>query len=258
MFFTFAFQKRDQTTLKTKNPASSPALYLGEEVPGLRHKDKDLPMNKATFEKLFSIDRTAKYFSQHPGDDAKSMLHYQSNIEISEAFYPTISNLEVALRNSINHELSVKFGASDWYNFFPSSKSLNKLAFDISKAQNQIIARKELVSPSKVVAELTLGFLVRLFNVEFEMVLWKDLRKAFPFMPKQSRQRKIISAPLNRIRNLRNRTFHNEPVCWNLKLLKSQHYEILEVMEWINPDLAAWTKSFDRFDHVLSDISLKI
>ena len=38
------------------------------------------------------------------------------------------------------------------------------------------------IVPSKVIAEITLGFWVRLFNAEFERILWKDLRRAFPFM----------------------------------------------------------------------------
>lgn len=55
-----------------------------------------------------------------------------------------------------------------------------------------------------------------LLNNEYERVLWKDLRRAFPFMPKERRQRKNVSAPLNRFRAFRNRVFHNESICWNL------------------------------------------
>jgi hypothetical protein len=39
------------------------------------------------------------YFAAHPVDEAKAILHYQCNIEISEAAYPCLTFLEVGLRN---------------------------------------------------------------------------------------------------------------------------------------------------------------
>jgi hypothetical protein len=109
-----------------------------------------------------------------------------------------------------------------------------------------------------VVAELTFGFWVRLFNTEFELILWKDLRRAFPFMPKYLRKRKHISAPLNNFRNFRNRVFHNEPICWNFDKLQQIHDEIVEVLGWINKDLPLWIASFDRFDQVLQQVKIKL
>ena len=65
-------------------------------------------MNRNYLEKVFSTDRMGKYFAIRPADISKSMLHYQCNIRISEAFYPAISVLEVALRNSIDRESSAQ------------------------------------------------------------------------------------------------------------------------------------------------------
>ncbi len=61
---------------------------------------------------------------------------------MAEAFYPCLSVLEVALRNALSREL-------------------------------------EVITPSKIVAELTLGFWVSLLNAEYERILWKDLRRPF-------------------------------------------------------------------------------
>src|SRR5580658_3569348 len=133
-------------------------------------------MNKNYLEKVFSAERMQKYFVRRSGSEL-SILHYQCNIQVSEAFYPALSVLEVALRNSINRELTVKFDGSDWYNHFSTVPGLNNLLQEISAAQYQIARRHELVTPSKIVAELTLGFWVRLFNAEYERVLWKDLRR---------------------------------------------------------------------------------
>jgi len=176
-------------------------------------------MNRSYLEKIFSAERMQKYFALRPGDEPKSILHYQCNIQVSEALYPVISVMEVALRNSVNRELTIKFNGPDWYNHFSTTPGLNNLVKEISTAQYQITMRHELVTPSKIVAELTLGFWVRLFNAEYERVLWKDLRRAFPYLQKIDRQRHKVSAPLNNFRNIRNRIFHNEPICWNFSRL---------------------------------------
>jgi hypothetical protein len=65
-------------------------------------------------------------------------------------------------------------------------------------------------------------------------------------MPKAIRQRKNISAPLNRFRAFRNRVFHHEPICWNLEKIREIHSEMLLVMGWINSDVPIWIQSFDR------------
>lgn len=215
-------------------------------------------MDKTYLDKVFSEQRMQKYFHAHMGNEAKAMLHYQCNIAVSEAFYPVLSVLEVALRNSINRELQTKFGVDDWYTYFPVTAGLGKLMTDVTKAQSQIARRKELVTSSKIVAELTLGFWVRLFNAEFERILWKDLRRAFPWLPKKHRQRHNISAPLNNFRNFRNRIFHNEPICWNFANLQQRHDEMIKVLYWINKNLPPWIRSVDNLPVTLAAVQSKL
>lgn len=215
-------------------------------------------MNKVYLESLFSVERMQKYFILRPGEDAKSIAHYQCNIQMSEAFYPAISTLEVALRNSVNRALTRKYGGPDWYVHFPAAAPLAKLVNDINTAKAQISHRREPLTPPKIIAELTLGFWVRLFNTEYERILWKDLRLAFPHLPKPIRQRHTVSAPLNNFRHFRNRIFHHEPICWNLLRLKTMHDEMITVMGWINRDLPSWVGPIDRFDTVLQDVQRRL
>jgi hypothetical protein len=128
----------------------------------------------------------------------------------------------------------------------------------ISQANKQIAARKEIASPSKIVAELTLGFWVSLFNVEYERILWKDLRRVFPNMQKRERQRKNVAPPLNHFRSFRNRIFHHEPICWNLKKIKLIHSELITVLSWLNKDISIWLNDFDRFEIVYQNVKLKL
>lgn len=208
-------------------------------------------MDFATLEWVFSTDRLQPYLAFYKGDQKKATLHYQANLKISESFYTVLSLFEVALRNSLNRELSKLFGTHDWYLHL---HQLNALDRTINRAKNQILKRDEVVSSAKVIAELTPGFWISLFNAEYERTLWKDLRRAFPFLEKRERQRHRVSVPLNRIRNFRNRVYHNEPIAWNMQSLELIHNEIMEVLGWINRQLPEYAQSLSRFPTVLQTI----
>ncbi len=203
-------------------------------------------------------DGRGPYFEAHQGDEQKAILHYQCNIELSEAFCSSISVFEVALRNALNKELVAMAGREDWYAILPTTLGLTGLNRYVTQANKQIAGRREITTPSKIVAELTLGFWVSLLNAEYERLLWKDLRKAFPFIPKSQRQRKNISAPLNSFRTFRNRVFHHESICWNANKLREIHDEIRRVMSWIDKDISAWLEEFDRFEVVLESVEKRL
>ena len=163
--------------------------------------------DKSFFEKVFS-----RYFNLYPNDEARAILHYQCNLELAEAFYTSLSVFEVTLRNALSRELQTMTGRDDWYVVFANTPGLSRLNCYVTQASKQITGRHESITSSRVIAELTLGFWVSLLNSEYERLLWKDLRRAFPFMPKKDRQRKNVSAPLNTFRTFRNRVFHNESI----------------------------------------------
>lgn len=195
-----------------------------------------------------------RYFRLYPNDENRAITHYRCNLQLSEAMYPSLSVLEVTLRNSLCRELRTMTGRDDWYATFPNTPGLANLNKYITHAAKRISGRHEQVSPSKIIAELTLGFWVTLLNSEYEKVLWKDLRRAFPYMPKNRKQRKNVSAPLNRFRSFRNRVFHNESICWNIDRVKELHDEIITLLDWMNKDVPVWLALSDRFDSVSTDI----
>lgn len=195
-----------------------------------------------------------RYFRLYPQDENRAITHYRCNLRLSEAMYPSLSVLEVTLRNALCRELITMTGREDWYAIFPNTPGLIGLNKYITQASKQISGRHEQVTPPKIIAELTLGFWVSLLNSEYEKVLWKDLRRAFPYMPKKKRQRKNVSAPLNRLRAFRNRVFHNESICWNLDRVGELHEEILLLLGWMNKDVAGWLALSDRFEEVVVSI----
>lgn len=195
-----------------------------------------------------------RYFLLYPDDEARAIQHYRCNLQLAEAFYVSLSVFEVTLRNALCRELETMTGRKDWYAIFPTTPGLTNLNRYITQASKQIVGRHESITPSKVTAELTLGFWVSLVNSEYERLLWKDLRRAFPYMPKKLRQRKNVSAPLNTFRALRNRVFHNESICWNLDRVEEIHREMVTVMGWMNKDIPEWLYRIDRFDAVCRQI----
>lgn len=210
--------------------------------------------DKKFFEKVFSEARMKKYFALYPNDEAKAIRHYECNILLSESFYPCLSVVEVSVRNALSRELVAFAGRADWYTIFATTPGLNDLNKYISQAIKSIVSRNETVNPSKITAELTMGFWTSLLNRNYERILWKDLRRAFPNIPKQQRQRKKVAGFLNRIRHLRNRIDHNEPICWNLDKVTEMHSDIFLVMGWINKDIPAWTSKLDSFTNVIDTI----
>lgn len=195
-----------------------------------------------------------KYFALYPQDERKAISHYECNIRLSASFYPSMSILEVALKNALSRELRTYAGRVDWYYIFATTPGLTDLNKYISQARRMIAAREEAATPDKITAELTLGFWTSLLNRDYERILWKDLRRAFPFMPKKLRQRKVIAAYLNRFRHLRNRVDHNEPICWNVSRAEERHEDMLQVMTWINKDIPQWESRLDNFDKVCSEV----
>ena len=208
-------------------------------------------MDRHFYEKVFSTQRMEKYFNNYPNDEDKALLHYTSNIELSESFYSVLSMFEVSLRNSLNRELTEFFGTSEWYLRIDSVNGLRNLRNSINTAKRHIANRNETITANKVIAELTLGFWVRLLNAEYERILWKPLRKAFPYIEKSERQRNNISAPINKIRDFRNRVFHHEPISWRIDKLEETHHRIIMVMGWINKDLPQLANTIDRVPNVI-------
>ena len=227
-------------------------MGLGEELPGLHCKCmKKNEFDKNFFTASFSSARMKPYFDRYPGDEKKALRHYRQNIQLAEALLPSLSIFEVALRNTLIRELERFSGRKDWYTYFATVPALKALDIQVNVARQHIAKRGEMVTPDKINGELTMGFWVLLFNAKYERYLWKDLRKAFPYMPKPKRQRKYVSAPLNDIRALRNRVFHNESISWSLSHLEELHHSILEVCSWIHPAMPLWIKTVERFDRVV-------
>ena len=190
--------------------------------------------------------------NRHDNDLGKALNHYKINIFISQSFYPILSILEVGLRNSINYQLTRKFNDAKWFDNHEYIKIASRFHIDrISQARTNIMSEKKAITPGRIVSELSLGFWTSLFDLRFEMTLWKNLRLAFPNCPKEIRKRKTMSSKFNAIRKLRNRIFHHEAISWNLDVLQAYKTEIIEGINWLDKDLIGSTMELNAVDKTI-------
>lgn len=211
-------------------------------------------MHIENLHKWFSSQRFRKFEAYVNGNTSKAEELYKDNILLSEALYPVLSVFEVSLRNAIHLELEKYHGRADWYEewrYYPDLRTPLEL---IDDAITQIHDRQEDINPGKIIAEMTLGFWISLFNARYERYLWKPLRLCFKQIPKNQRQRQVVSSNLNKIRVLRNRVYHYEPICWNLNALEDNYQRIITTLGWIDQDLMKWCNDIDGFPDVLDEI----
>ena len=174
------------------------------------------------------------------------IARYLWNIRLSESLYPALQGVEVTLRNSIHRAVAENFGNRGWLDSLlvdPETKCLEN-------ARTKLRAQNKTPHADNLMPELNFGFWVGLFNNRYEGILWPLLLRAvFPYMPRRLRTQGYAFRRLRRIRNLRNRVFHHEPI-WYWHDLEQNHRNILEVIGWINPELLALVQLLDRFPEV--------
>lgn len=194
-----------------------------------------------------SSPRFNVYLAKTDNDLGKAHQLYKTNIELSESFYPILSVLEISLRNAIHETLKNYFQDDYW---FKNNLPVEFLPF-VSDATQKLAKRNKSITADKIVAELTFGFWDRLFNRNYTSLLWKPLRLIFKNMPKHLRQRDTISDALYRIRTLRNRIYHYEPIFGNLQDIENQHKEMLNLLKWLDNDLPKLLTDIDHFNDIL-------
>lgn len=111
----------------------------------------------------------------------------------------------------------------------------------------QIENRGKVATPGRVIAELSFGFWVGLFANVYDTTTWRsDLFRLFSPRP----QRPELHARLDRLRTLRNRIAHHEPI-YQRNLLED-YQRLQEVLASLSPELCEWMEHNSRVLDVLS------
>lgn len=182
--------------------------------------------------------RLSKYLRVTRNNAQQALRLYVLNTKVSAAVMIDLHYIEVALRNKFDRELAVKFG-NEWFKDAGFLALVDGRSHAILlKAQKDAAKHwpkgKALLS-GKVIAELTFGFWLQLTDSKLEHKLWVPcLHKAFA--PRKAPKRAIFNQQLEKLRQLRNRVAHHEPI-FHLDLLDA-HHRIFEVGQLLCPTTA--------------------
>lgn len=208
---------------------------------------------------VLSQERLNRY--GRPDEPALEIVaRYLWNMAVCEALYPSLQGLEVAVRNTI-------FNAGTGIYPFTGSPQAGQVPCwldaagllqpderrSVDLAKMRLTAAGKALEPGRLIAELTFGFWTALFDVRYEntRVLWPRLfsQRIFAHAPSRYKNRKSLSPLLNRVRHLRNRAFHHEPI-WHWRDLADHHAITLDLIGWMSPSLRQTVEAMDRFDRV--------
>lgn len=190
-------------------------------------------------------------------NDQKALINYRSNIELSEALYPTLHILEVIVRNHLVEQINILKGP-DW--LINNRSWLGSIQIDmINKAEWKLRRAGKLVTSGGLVAELTLGFWASLTSNYYRHPIygiWPNIpvKGVFPYSPTLQNKVTKISHELQRIKNLRNRVFHFESIT-TVKDLDYLYSATTDLIAWVSPEVTAYLKAFDRFPQTFTDFS---
>jgi hypothetical protein len=208
--------------------------------------------------RTLSAERFESY-RRRGASNEETLANYLWNAALCEALYPVLQGLEVSLRNAIFDAGAACFGSLAsrdvprcWLDADPAVV-LPTEARRVADAKRRLRESGKPLEPGRVVAELSFGFWTTMFDRRYETskVLWPRLFKhgIFPAAPRRFRTRKALSPMLNRVRMLRNRAFHHEPI-WHWRDLREQHDTALTLVGWLGPELRTTIEPLDRFARV--------
>jgi hypothetical protein len=202
--------------------------------------------------------RFATYLAASGGDPAKALRLYTWNTAVSAAFYGPLQGLEVALRNALHRELSVRHGA-EWYK--NPGAGLDAGALDRVRAAKDELQRGGYnPDPPHLVAALPFGFWVSLLGRggrapglgapkrDYEATSWRPaLHNAFPNV---RLRRAEAHSRLDYLRTFRNRIAHHEPLF--APHLAAVHASILLAVGWMSSEVRDWIAQHSRVPRLLA------
>lgn len=218
---------------------------------------KIIDINKQEFIDIISSERLKPYKLSEKDGFLILLNRYIYNIKISEAFYPILSMLEIALRNKIHsaiHELIKK----DWLLLELQSQSLlldNEYKILVEAAKKLQFKNKK-ITKGALITELSFGFWINLCKKAYKTIIWDKrgvFEFVFPFFPVQNKmdRTKFISSDLKNILQLRNRIFHHETII-NNKLGIQNCYNISEkLLSYISTEHLGLSKDISRFKDII-------
>ncbi|WP_129583022.1 hypothetical protein [Flavobacterium cyanobacteriorum] len=213
-----------------------------------------------------SEPRLNRFLIACENSEIKAKELYKINLEVSKSFYPILNLFEIFIRNSFNYCVSDYFDNYDWIisekDGFMSSPTLKPSKFFMKRcvimAETSLSRKKVKLTSGKIIAEQSFGFWTSLFDVHHYKLIGGSVMHSFTNKPSHV-NRSIISQRLNRIREFRNRIYHNEPICFNGNLIDFASAidikaEIYNVLEWMDSDLKIYVDEYNGIEPIINSL----
>lgn len=196
-----------------------------------------------------SKERFATYLDIGGGDRRRAIQLYAYNAALGSAFHGPLQALEVTLRNAVHNSITRACGAK-WL----EDRHLEQPQRDaVDIAKDELNWAHGPQNSGRIVAALSLGFWVALFAKRYEEDLWRPVLHRC-FNPRQDRR--SLHDRLNRIRRLRNRIVHHEPILH--RDLRADHDLILWTLNLLSPEMKTWVEHHSRVLDVLAQPAHRI
>ncbi|MCG3658319.1 Abi family protein [Aliarcobacter butzleri] len=217
----------------------------------------------SSLENSISQSRLSTYRNSN-SNDRQVVIDYILNAKISENFYFLLQNLEVSLRNAIYESFKLNYQNKDFF-FLHETDSRERYKERKEKhsrecwkmicaAKYNVQSCNTTINDGKIIAELNFGFWTKLLlstDAKYTNMWRKIFNDVFPnyeIVLSIDNDRIIVGKIIDKIRDLRNRIFHYEPI-FN-KNLEQMHKDIIEVIGWINKDMQQLSLIFDEYETI--------
>jgi len=201
---------------------------------------------------VISSPRFETYLNVCQNNKTLALQLYQWNLEMSAAFIVPMQVCEVALRNGVVLALEKQYGEK-WHlspgflKSLPSTKSGYNPSKDFKKTSEALDAKNSLTA-GKLVADLKFAFWEYMLTKRHDGRLWKPyFYTSFPHSDSKvpfSIIRGKAKESVGRVRQLRNRIAHHEPI-FGRDLLQEYHL-ICELIGMRNLIAVGWVDKVQK------------
>lgn len=183
------------------------------------------------------------------------LARYHWNMALAEALTPVLSGSEIQLRNVVNDAVKQSTGSEFWFKDFRLLSLRSEELEYVQKTEWDLNNKRAAgfhPSADDYVSELSFKFWTGLLDPYYANSIWNaGLSKRFRNLETSGKSQTHVRRTYNRIRELRNRAYHHEPI-WSLGELPEVYSLALESIGWISPTAHKLISEFDRFPEVLA------
>lgn len=205
---------------------------------------------------IFSPNRLNAYKFLSDDEDSVLLERYSYNIRISQAFYPILSILEIALRNKINDAIEQTL-KPNWLLEEINKQSIlrDKEYKNLIAAKNKLERSNKSITKGHLMAELSFGFWIHLCTKSYKTKLWHTknfFRIVFKNYPNMTQFDKMsyIYPVLKQSLEIRNRIFHHEIIITNQIGIENIYNQMKELLFYIDEDAVKYLNTICNFEKI--------